>query len=147
MTEDVILLVEDNESDEELTLRALRKSHIHNRVVVMRDGAEALDYLFGRGAYAERDRRQLPRLVLLDLNLPKLGGLEVLRAIRADAATNMLPIVILTSSKEDRDLTTGYRLGANSYIVKPVDFTHFADAIQQVGAYWLQLNQTPPLPS
>ncbi|MBX3230404.1 MAG: response regulator [Labilithrix sp.] len=144
MSEQVILLVEDNASDEELTLRALRKSNIGNKVVVARDGAAALDYLFVRGAYAERDPREEPQVVLLDLNLPKVGGLDVLRAIRADARTKVLPIVILTSSKEDRDLVKGYALGANSYIVKPVDFTQFADAVRQLGLYWLVLNQKPP---
>jgi CheY-like chemotaxis protein len=141
----VILLVEDNPGDEELTLRALKKSQIGNRVVVTRDGAAALDYLFSRGTHAARDPREAPQVVLLDLNLPKLGGLDVLRAIRADERTRRLPVVILTSSKEDRDLTEGYDLGANSYIVKPVDFTQFADAVRQLGLYWLVLNQRPPI--
>jgi two-component system response regulator len=144
MTEPVILLVEDSASDEELTLRALRKSNIGNRVVVARDGAEALDYLFGKAAYAGRDITELPQVVLLDLNLPKLGGLEVLRAIRAEEATKLLPVVILTSSGEDRDLLGSYSGGANSYIVKPVDFTQFAEAVRQLGMYWLLLNQRPP---
>jgi CheY-like chemotaxis protein len=144
MTEPVILLVEDSASDEELTLRALRKSNIGNRVVVARDGAEALDYLFGKAAYAGRDITELPQVVLLDLNLPKLGGLEVLRAIRAEEATKLLPVVILTSSSEDKDLLGGYSGGANSYIVKPVDFTQFAEAVRQLGMYWLLLNQRPP---
>ena len=143
MSEQVILLVEDNGSDEELTLRALRKGNIVNRVVVARDGAEALDYLFARGAHAGRNARDLPQVVLLDLNLPKLGGLEVLRAIRADERTKVLPVVILTSSREDRDLVGGYSAGANSYIVKPVDFTQFSDAVRQLGLYWLVLNQPP----
>lgn len=140
----VIMLVEDNESDEELTLRALRKSNVSNEVIVTRDGAEALDYLFARGAYASRDATQQPELVLLDLNLPKIGGLDVLRAIRADPRTALLPVVILTSSKEDGDLLKGYGLGANSYVVKPVEFVEFADAVRQVGAYWLVLNQRAP---
>jgi two-component system response regulator len=145
MSDQVILLVEDNENDEELTLRALKKNKIRNPVVVARDGAEALDYLFGRGAYAARDTRELPQVVLLDLNLPRLSGIEVLRAIRADERTKVLPVVILTSSKEDCDLVSGYKSGANSYIVKPVDFNQFAAAVQQLGLYWLLLNQSPPL--
>jgi CheY-like chemotaxis protein len=114
-------------------------------VVVTRDGSAALDYLFGRGAYTGRDTRDLPQVVLLDLNLPKMGGLDVLRAIRADERTKLLPVVILTSSNEDRDLAGGYELGANSYIVKPVDFTQFAEAVRQLGMYWLVLNQRAPL--
>jgi two-component system response regulator len=141
MSEPVILLVEDNPNDEALTLRALKKSGVGNRVVVTRDGAEALDYLFGRGAFADKDPRELPQVVLLDLNLPKLGGLDVLRVIRAEALTKRLPVVILTSSKEDRDLHSGYSLGTNSYVVKPVDFTQFAEAVRQVGLYWLIVNQ------
>jgi two-component system, response regulator len=144
--EHVILLVEDNASDEELTLRALAKSKISNEVVVVRDGAAALDYLFARGAHAGRDPNVLPQVVLLDLNLPRMGGLEVLRAIRADERTRVLPVVILTSSREDKDLVGGYELGANSYIVKPVDFDQFADAVRQLGLYWLVLNQRPPQP-
>lgn len=145
MSEDhVILLVEDSATDEELTLRALRRSKIGNKVVVTRDGAAALDYLFARGAYAGRDIREAPQVVLLDLNLPKMGGLDVLRAIRADERTRLLPVVILTSSKEDKDLARGYEGGANSYIVKPVDFTQFAEAVRQLGMYWLVLNQSPP---
>jgi two-component system, response regulator len=144
MNEQVILLVEDDSSDEELTLRALRKNKILNKVVVTRDGAAALDYLFARGAYADRDTREGPQVVLLDLNLPKMGGIEVLRAIRADERTRLLPVVILTSSKEEKDLVEGYTSGANSYIVKPVDFTQFADAVRQLGMYWLVLNQRAP---
>jgi len=142
--EHVILLVEDNASDEELTLRALKKSNIGNKVEVVRDGAAALDYLFGRGVYTGRDTTVLPQVVLLDLNLPKMGGLEVLRAIRADEGTKILPVVILTSSKEDEDLVSGYSSGANSYIVKPVDFTQFAEAVRQLGMYWLVLNERAP---
>ena len=140
----VILLVEDNASDEELTLRALKKGNIGNKVVVTRDGSAALDYLFARGTYAGRDLEEVPQVVLLDLNLPKMGGLEVLRGIRADERTKLLPVVILTSSKEDKDLAGSYQLGANSYIVKPVDFTQFAKAVRQLGMYWLVLNQRPP---
>jgi len=139
----VILLVEDNASCEELTLRAFKKANIANKVVVTRDGSAALDYLFMRGSYANRDPREVPQVVLLDLNLPRLSGLEVLRAMRADDRTKLLPVVILTSSKEDRDLIGGYESGANSYIVKPVDFTQFAEALRQLGMYWLVLNQRP----
>lgn len=146
MKEPIILLVEDNSSDEELTLRALKKANIANKVVVARDGAEALDYLFVKGAYVSRDPTETPQVVLLDLNLPKLGGLDVLQRIRADEKTKLLPVVILTSSKEDKDLIEGYALGANSYIVKPVDFTQFSEAVRQLGLYWLILNQRPPSP-
>jgi two-component system, response regulator len=144
MSEHVILLVEDNATDEELTLLALRKANILNKVVVARDGAEALDYLFARGFHAARDPQDDPQVVLLDLNLPKIGGLEVLKAIRANERTRLLPVVILTSSKEDRDLIHGYASGANSYVVKPVDFQQFAEAVRQLGLYWLVLNQSPP---
>jgi two-component system, response regulator len=144
MSDQFILLVEDNATDEELTLLALKKSNIGNQVVVMRDGAAAVDYLLGRGAHAGRDTRVQPQVVLLDLNLPKLGGLDVLRAIRADERTKVLPVVILTSSKEDNDLVGGYASGANSYILKPVDFTQFAEAVRQLGLYWLVLNQQAP---
>ena len=140
----VILLVEDNATDEELTLRALKKSNIGNKVVVTRDGPAALDYLFARGAFAGRNTEEAPQVVLLDLNLPKMSGLEVLRAIRANERTRLLPVVILTSSKEDKDLAGGYESGANSYIVKPVDFTQFAEAVQQLGMYWVVLNERPP---
>jgi two-component system, response regulator len=142
----VILLVEDNADDELLTLRALQKNYIKNRVVVARDGSEALDYLFGRGEYQGRDTAALPQLVLLDLKLPKVDGLGVLRGIRADDRTRRLPVVILTSSKEDKDLLEGYELGANSYVRKPVDFTAFAEAVRQLGLYWLVLNESPPEP-
>ena len=140
----VILLVEDNKSDEELTLRALKKANIGNKVVIARDGAEALDWLFSRGVHAARDSNDTPQVVLLDLNLPKIGGLDVLRAIRADDRTRLLPVVILTSSSEDKDLVNGYELGANSFVVKPVDFTQFAEAVRQLGLYWLVLNQRLP---
>jgi two-component system response regulator len=145
MSDRVILLVEDNADDEELTLRALAKSNILNPVTVVRDGVEALDYLFGRGAHASRDARDQPQVVLLDLKLPKLDGLEVLRAVRTDPRTKRIPIVILTSSAEEQDIVAGYELGANSYIRKPVDFTQFVEAVRQLGLYWLVLNQ--PVPS
>lgn len=144
MSEKVILLVEDNADDEDLTLRALHKSNIMNRVVVARDGVEALDYLFVRGTHATRDPSEQPQVILLDLKLPKLDGLEVLRSLRADPRTKLLPVVILTSSAEEQDILRGYNLGANSYIRKPVDFTQFVDAVRQLGLYWLVLNQPPP---
>ena len=142
--EKIILLVEDNPDDEALTLRALRKANVANRVVVARDGVEALDYLFGTGAHAGRDAPGVPELVLLDLKLPRVDGLEVLRRIRTDARTALLPVVILTSSNEERDRIQGYTLGANSYVRKPVDFAQFAEAVQHLGLYWLVLNEGPP---
>jgi two-component system response regulator len=144
MSDREILLVEDNADDEELTLRALSKSNILNPVTVVRDGVEALDYLFGRGAHASRDTREQPQIVLLDLKLPKLDGLDVLRAVRTDPRTKRIPIVILTSSAEEQDVISGYELGANSYIRKPVDFTQFVEAVRQLGLYWLVLNQPVP---
>ena len=144
MNEQIILLVEDNPGDEGLTLRSLKRSNIMNRVVVTRDGPDALDYLFARGAYAGRDATEEPQIVLLDLNLPKVNGLEVLRAIRADEKTRLLPVIILTSSKEDKDLIAGYASGANSYVVKPVDFNQFSEAVRQLGLYWLLINQQAP---
>jgi two-component system response regulator len=144
MPDKVILLVEDNPDDEELTLRALAKNNIRNEVVVARDGAEALDYLFGTGKYAGRDVALTPQIILLDLKLPKIDGLEVLRRLRADEQTQMLAVVILTSSKEEQDLLNGYKLGANSYIRKPVDFAQFTEAVRQLGLYWLVLNEMPP---
>ncbi|MDB4961095.1 MAG: CheY chemotaxis protein or a CheY-like [Myxococcales bacterium] len=144
MSDRVILLVEDNENDEELTLRALKKSNILNRVIVARDGAEALDYLFCRGSYATRPAAELPQIVLLDLKLPKVDGLEVLRAIRSDDRTKLLPVVVLTSSIEEQDVIRSYGLGANSYVRKPVDFVQFVEAVRQLGLYWLVINQ--PLP-
>jgi CheY-like chemotaxis protein len=139
-----ILLVEDNQDDEVLTLRAFRKLNIRNPVVVARDGAEALDYLFGRGAYQGRDTSTQPQVVLLDMHLPKLDGLAVLRHIRQDERTRMLPVVMLTSSNEERDVTGSYQLGVNSYVRKPVDVTSFFDAVRQLGVYWLLLNELPP---
>jgi two-component system response regulator len=145
MTDDaVILLVEDNPDDEALTLRALRKANVRNEVVVARDGVEALEFLFGTGPHAGRDTEKLPQVVLLDLKLPRLDGLEVLRRLRADARTKILPVVILTSSNEDEDRLAGYQLGANSYVRKPVDFSQFVEAVRQLGLYWLLLNQPPP---
>jgi two-component system response regulator len=138
-----ILLVEDNPDDEVLTRRALEKNDIGSDVVVARDGAEALDYLFGEGAYAGRDTSDEPQLVLLDLKLPKVDGLEVLRRLRADERTRLLPVVILTSSREQQDLLDGYGYGANSYVRKPVDFARFVEAVRQLGLYWLVLNESP----
>ena len=140
----MILLVEDNPDDEALTLRALNKSKIANKIVVVRDGVEALDYLFCTGAYADRDPLELPQVTLLDLKLPKVDGLEVLRRIRSDARTKMLPVVILTSSKEEQDMVNAYSSGANSYVRKPVDFNQFVEAIGQLSLYWLVLNEPPP---
>jgi two-component system response regulator len=143
MKEKVILLVEDNPDDEMLTIRALKKNKILNEVVVAHDGPEALDYLFGTGKYAHRDMSVHPQVVLLDLNLPKLSGLDVLKRIRAEESTRLLPVVILTTSNEEKDLLGSYSLGANSYIRKPVDFEQFSEAIRQLGMYWLVLNRAP----
>ncbi|MEP9411578.1 MAG: response regulator [Candidatus Brocadia sp.] len=140
---EAILLVEDNPDDVELTLRAFKKYNIINEVVVVSDGAEALDYLFGKGKYANRDTSKLPVVILLDLKLPKMDGLEVLQRLRSDERTKFLPVVILTSSSEESDLINGYRFGANSYIQKPVDFTQFSEALGQLGIYWLLLNKSP----
>lgn len=144
MNDKVILLVEDNPDDEALTLRALQKNNISNEVVVARDGAEALDYLFATGAHRGRDPRNLPTVTLLDLKLPKVDGLEVLRRLRADERTKLLPVVILTSSNEEQDRMRGYSLGANSYVRKPVDFSQFTEAVRQLGLYWLLLNEAAP---
>jgi two-component system response regulator len=144
MHDRVIVLVEDNANDEELTLRAFRKSNIANRIVVVRDGAEALDYFFARGPYAGRPNTEVPQLVLLDLKLPKINGLDVLRALRADDRTRLIPIVVLTSSAEEQDLVRSYGLGANSYVRKPVDFIQFVDAVRQLGLYWLVINHAAP---
>jgi two-component system response regulator len=141
-----ILLIEDNSSDVDLTIRALEKGRIGNPVVVARDGKEALDYLWAEGAHAGRNISDLPAVTLLDLKLPKLPGLEVLRLLRADSRTRRLPVVILTSSKEEQDLAASYDLGANSYIRKPVDFNQFAEAMGQLGLYWLLWNELPPAP-
>lgn len=139
-----ILLVEDNQDDEELTLRALSRNNIGNHVVVVRDGQEAIDWLEATGPHAGRDATVTPALILLDLKLPKVDGLDVLRRLRANPRTAMVPVVILTSSKEDRDRASGYKSGANSYVQKPVDFTEFVDAVRQLGMYWLVLNEPPP---
>jgi two-component system, response regulator len=144
MAQKFILLVEDNPDDEALTLRALNKNKLANGVVVARDGAEAVDFLFGTGAHTGRDVSALPEIVLLDLKLPKLDGFEVLRRIRADERTKTLPVVILTSSKEERDIVQSYRDGCNSYVRKPVNFDEFVDAARQLGMYWLLLNEGPP---
>jgi two-component system response regulator len=144
MDEHVILLVEDNPDDEALTLRALKKNNIVNQVVVAHDGSEALDYLFGNGKYAGRDPNELPQIILLDLKLPKIDGLEVLRRLRSDPRTKLAPVVILTSSNEEQDRFKGYDFGANSYVRKPVDFNQFIDAVRQLGLYWLVFNERPP---
>ena len=141
---ETILLVEDNPDDIELTKRAFRKNNIANELVIARDGIEALDYLFCRGAYAERNIKDTPRLILLDLKLPKMDGLQVLECLRAEEYTKMVPTVILTSSKEEQDLICGYKYGANSYVRKPIDFNEFVDAVRNIGLYWLLINEAPP---
>ena len=143
MDDKAILLVEDNPDEVTLTLRTFKKNRILNDVVVARDGSEALDYLFGAGPYAGRDRGDMPALVMLDLKLPKISGLEVLKAIRADDRMRLIPVVVLTSSDEERDLIHSYTLGANSYVRKPVDFVRFGEAMRQLALYWLVLNQVP----
>ena len=142
--ERAILLVEDNPDDVELTLRALKQYHVKNQIDVVRDGAEALDYLFATGAYADRDTTAMPAVVILDLKLPKVDGLEVLQRMRADERTKLVPVVVLTSSKEERDMVNSYKFGANSYVRKPVDFTEFVEAARQLGLYWLVTNEPPP---
>jgi two-component system, response regulator len=144
MEEKIILLVEDNPDDVDLTLRAFKQNNIFNKVVIARDGVEALDYLMGTGIYAGRNVKDLPVVILLDLKLPKMDGLEVLKRIRSNESTKLLPVVILTSSIEENDVVNGYRLGANSYVRKPVDFIQFVDAIKLLGLYWLIWNETPP---
>ena len=139
-----ILLVEDNPDDIELALHALEEYHVANLIRVVRDGAEALDFIFAQGAYADRDIADTPRVILLDLKLPLFSGLEVLKRIKADPRTQMIPVVVLTSSREESDLIESYRLGTNSYIVKPVDFEQFTEAVRQLGLYWLLLNEPPP---
>lgn len=144
MADKTILLVEDNADDEELTIRALRQAKVANEVIVARDGIEALDYLFGKGRYESRDTTHQPAVVLLDLKLPKLNGLDVLQRLRADSRTRLVPVVVLTSSSEDEDMLNSYASGANSYVRKPVEFGSFASAVTQLGVYWLLLNEPPP---
>jgi len=144
MNTKTILLIEDNPSDVDLTRRALEKGHILNKLVVASDGQEALDYLFGTGAYASRDPSDFPTLTLLDLKLPKVSGLDVLRRIRTEAVTRRMPVVILTSSREEQDMAASYDLGVNSYIRKPVNFEQFVYSVSQLGLYWLVLNEEPP---
>jgi two-component system response regulator len=143
MKNKVILLVEDNPDDVKLTMRALKKSNILNEVVVAKDGAEALDYLFCTGKYSDRDKHVMPQVILLDLKMPKVDGLEVLQRIRADERTRLLPVVVLTTSSEDKDRVSSYKFGANSCVRKPVDFNQFVEAVQQLGLYWLVLNEAP----
>jgi two-component system, response regulator len=145
MENKTILLVEDNVDDVDLTLHALKKNNIKNDVKVVNDGAEALDFLFGTGKYSGRDLNLMPTIILLDLKLPKMDGLEVLRKIRENKRTKLLPVVILTSSKEEQDIVNGYSFGVNSYVRKPVDFNQFADAVSHLGLYWLLLNEIPPI--
>jgi CheY-like chemotaxis protein len=145
MSEKVILLVEDNPDDEALAIRALKRHHVGNEIVVAHDGVEALEYLFGTGSYEGRDVSLKPSVVLLDLKLPRVDGLEVLRRLREDDRTRLLPVVVLTTSSEEQDLLDSYSLGCNSYIRKPVDFVQFSEAIRQLGMYWLLMNQPPPL--
>jgi two-component system response regulator len=145
MEEKIILLVEDNPDDVELTLRAFRKNNILNRVIVAKDGVEAMDYLFGTGVYAGRDLKELPVVILLDLKLPKIDGLEILKRIRLDERAKLIPVVILTSSAEQKDVINGYSLGANSYIRKPVEFDQFVEAMRHLGLYWLLWNEPPPV--
>lgn len=146
MSNRVILLVEDNELDEGLMLRALRKNQISNEVVVVRDGAEALDYLFASGRYADRNPADLPTVVFLDIKLPRINGLEVLRRVRANEQTKLLPVVVLTSSREESDRLAGYSNGANSFVRKPIEAAEFSEAIRQIGLYWLIVNEPPPPP-
>ena len=142
MDEKIILLVEDNADDEELTIRTLQKNHLKNKIVVVRDGVEALDYLFGTGEYSDRDLSVSPVLIMLDIKLPKLTGLEVLKKIKSDSRTSVVPVVMLTSSDEEKDLIESYQLGANSYVRKPVDFSEFQKSIRQLALYWVLLNES-----
>ena len=142
MDEKIILLVEDNADDEELTIRTLQKNHLKNKIVVVRDGVEALDYLFGTGEYSDRDLSVSPVLIMLDIKLPKLNGLEVLKKIKSDSRTSIVPVVMLTSSDEEKDLIESYQLGANSYVRKPVDFSEFQKSIRQLALYWVLLNES-----
>lgn len=144
MSDKLIMVVEDNPDDEELTLRALRQGKVANDIVVTRDGSEALEFMFGTGKYAGRDLSRMPAVILLDLKLPKLSGLEVLQRLRADERTRLIPIVVLTSSSEDEDMLRSYQFGANSYVRKPVEFSAFASAVGQLGVYWMLLNQPVP---
>lgn len=143
MEERIVLLVEDNADDEELTIRTLQKNHLKNKIVVVRDGVEALDYLFGTGEYSDRDLSVTPVLIMLDIKLPKLNGLEVLKKIKSDSRTSLIPVVMLTSSDEEKDLIESYQLGANSYVRKPVDFTEFQKSVRQLALYWVLLNESP----
>jgi len=143
MKDKIILLVEDNPDDEELTLVGLKKSGVLNKVQVVRDGEEALDYIFAEGNYKDRDHAVMPAVILLDLKLPKLSGFEVLKRLRANPKTSCIPVVILTSSSEEEDVIASYKLGANSFVRKPVEFKHFADAVRQLGLYWLLINEAP----
>lgn len=143
MNNGTILLVEDNPDDVELTVRAFKKNNIANEMVVVRDGSEALDYLFGKGSYSDHNPEDTPRIVLLDLKLPKIDGLQVLERLRANEYTRLVPVIILTSSKEDQDLISGYESGANSYVRKPVDFNEFVEAVRNIGLYWLLINESP----
>lgn len=144
MTEKTILLVEDNQEEITLMLRALRKNNIRSKMVIVRNGAEALDYLFCQNEYADRNPKDLPQLVLLDINLPKISGLDVLRRLRADARTSLLPIVMLTASKEEKDIKEAFKNGANSYVWKSIDYDEFIESVGQLHSYWLELNQSPP---
>lgn len=143
MKQGTIVIVEDNPDDEALMLRAFKQHKLTNEIVVLRDGVEAIEYLLGTGAHAGRDTALMPQIILLDLKLPKLNGLDVLKRLRADPRTKIVPIVVLTTSKEEGDMIASYNLGANSYVVKPVDFTKFVESVKQLGLYWLLLNQTP----
>ncbi len=145
MSNKTILLVEDNPDDEALAIRALKRNHISNQIVVARDGVEALDYLFGNGVHAGRDINIKPTVILLDLKLPRIDGIEVLRRLREDDRTKLLPVVVLTTSSEEQDMLDSYSLGCNSYIRKPVDFIQFSEAIRQLGMYWLLMNEPPPI--